>query len=67
MKLNLGKSLLKGLEVAGGVAVSSGSVCVALGDPISVKTTGIVAVVAGLIRAIVNVIKTVRKIKRGAE
>lgn len=61
MKVRLGKTLVKGLEAAAGAAAGVGSAGAVFGLPIGVYETSVVAAVAGLLRAIVNVLKVWRK------
>ena len=67
MKLNIGKTLFKALEAGAGAAAGTVAAASTVGVSLDPKTTGIIAAVAALLRAIVNIIKTLRKPSDGRE
>ncbi len=65
MKLDLGKSILKGLRTGVSAAAATAVATIQSTGNVDVHLTGIVGAICGLIRALANVVKIVRSIKRG--
>ncbi len=65
MKLNLGKTLLKALKSGSAAAAATALVGVKTDGGANLEVSGLVGLIVGVIQGILNIIKTVRKIKRG--